>query len=172
MELTNKQYTEIITETVGRAHGYFDWRAQQHLGVALPNVPEKHYEHTPLALSVRAILDHVTGVAPCPDTIRDSCQLVCEALFVAPGNAGGEYLIPESFWETLLGQAITEAIGARADLPNDAIIEAAVACQIAGVSRQTLLNWRESGRLKAVDKNGETGGYRYRAGDVRATLKP
>lgn len=171
MELTTKQIEAAIVETVGRVHGYFDWRAQQWLGLQLPNLPEKYYAHTPLALSLRAIFDHITGVAPTPETIRDSCQLVCEALFVAPGTTGGGYEIPAEFWTTTLGEAIQEAIGVRPDLSEDAIVETAIACQITGVSRVALQQWRESGRIVPVDQAGQTGGFRYRVGDLRRVAK-
>lgn len=166
-KLTNKQISSEVREVVGRLHGYFDWRAQQYLGVQLPNVRERDYERTPLALSLRAIFDHVTGANPQPETVRDSCQLVCEALFVSPGNAGGQYTIPARFWDTLTGQAIALILGARFDVPDDAVIETAEACAIAGVTRAALHQWRESGRLVPVDQNGDRNSFRYRAGDVR-----
>jgi hypothetical protein len=166
-KLKSKQIETEIARVVGEVHGYFDWRAQQWLGVQLPNVTGIHYQHTPLALSLRAIFDHVTSANPQPDTVRDSCQLACEALFVAPGSQGGNYEIPAEFWDTLTGQAIQAVLGARPELPDDAIIESAVACEIAGVTRETLRNWRELGKLVPVDQGGETGGFRYRAGDVR-----
>lgn len=170
-KLKNKQIEDEVRRVAGELHGYFDWRAQQWLGVQLPNVPERHYQHTPLGLSLRAVFDHATGANPQPETVRDSCQLICEALFVAPGNQNGEYTIPAKFWKTLLGQAIQEILGSRPEIPDDAIIETGVACEIADVSRETLRLWRESGKLVAVDQAGATGGFRYRAGDVRRATK-
>jgi hypothetical protein len=98
---------------------FYDWRALEWLGVQLPNLPEKHYSNTPLALSLRALFDHVTGVAPAPETVRDACQRVCEALFVAARVAGREYTIPAEFWETLTGQAIRAAFGGSPEIGDN-----------------------------------------------------
>ena len=93
-------------------------------------------------------------------------QAICEALFVTPGTTGGNYEIPKEFWNTLTGKAVW-LVQLQA-LPDNALIESEDACLLVGVSRETLRNWRELGKLAAADKAGATGGFRYRIGDVRA----
>jgi hypothetical protein len=150
---------------------FYDWRALEWLGVQLPNLPEKHYSNTPLALSLRALFDHVTGVAPAPETVRDACQRVCEALFVAARVAGREYTIPAEFWETLTGQAIRAAFGGSPEIGDEAEITGEQAAQLAGVSRETIRLWREAGKLTAVREGGSGGAFWYRAGDVRRVAR-
>lgn len=170
--LKNKQIEAEIARVVGELHGYFDWRVQQWLGVALPDVPEKHYQHTPLALSLRAIFDHVTGANPQPETVRDSCQLVCEALFVAPGNQGSTYEIPAEFWATLTGRAVQSVLGPRPELPDDAEITGEEAESVVGRSRQAIDLARQSGKLTARgSKKGTRSVWLYRVEELRKWAK-
>lgn len=163
---TTKQIDTEIRRVIGELAAYHSWRVSQHL-ILGQEIILKDEMDAPFALTLRELFDHAYGNDQV-EWIADTCQSVCEALFVSPGTQGAEYSIPEEFWDTLTGQAIKLVLGARPDIPDDAIIESRDACQIAGVTRAGLQDWRESGRLKPIDQKGGTGGYRYRAGDVRA----
>lgn len=166
---TTKQIDAEIRRVVGELAAYHSWRVSQHLQLGQEIILTDEMA-APFALTLRELFDHAYGDRQV-EWIADTCQSVCEALFVPPATFGGGYEIPEAFWETLTGQAIQLAMGARPDIPDDAIIESRDACQIANITRAALQDWRESGRLTPFDQKGGTGGFRYRAGDVRAARR-
>lgn len=159
--LTNSDIAVETDRVTGQIVGYFSARTQELLGVPC-EVPDGQEW---IRLKLAELFNHVTGLAPITYA-PDVAQAICEALFVAPGTAGGNYEIPKEFWDTLSGKAVW-LVQLQA-LPDDALIESEDACLLAGVSRETLRNWRASGKLAAADKAGATGGFRYRVGDVRA----
>lgn len=65
----------------------------------------------------------------------------------------------------------TTGDGRRPGWPDDKILETSEACELAGVTRATLSVWRKSGKLKAFDRGGKTGGYRYLAGEMKRMLR-
>lgn len=162
--LTNKQIADETDRVTGQIVGYFSTRAPELLGVPCEQKDGREW----VRLKLAELFNHVTGVATIPHA-PDVAQAICEALFVAPGNQGGEYEIPRSFWNTLTGQAVWRV---QLDaLPDGWLVESGDACALAGVSRETLREWRESGRLVAVDRDGTRGSFRYRKGDVLTAKK-
>lgn len=153
--LTNNQITEETDRVTGQIVQYFSTRAQELLGVPC-EVPEGQEW---VRLKLAELFNHVTGVAPIVYA-NDMAQAICEALFVSPGTAGAGYNIPKEFWDTLTGQAIWFV--QLQSLPDDSLIESGDACLLAGVTKETLRLWRESGKLVAAGRDGATGGFRYR----------
>lgn len=164
MNLKTKEINKEIERVLDSVSRFYHWRAEQYLGCELS---EPKFTPTPLELSLRSLFDHVTGITSLPE-IREVCQAVCEALFVAPGNQGGEYTIPESFWQTLTGEAVRFALGGGdPTIADDDEIETGEVCAWLGVTRATLQNWRENGKLVPVGVNPINRGSLYRAADVR-----
>lgn len=159
--LTAEQIAAEIDRVTGQIVSYFSTRAQKLLVVPC-EVPDGQEW---IRLKLAELFNHVTGVAPIADA-PNVAQAICKALFVAPGTAGGNYEIPKEFWDTLTGKAVW--LVQLQSLPDNALIESEDACLLAGVSRETLRNWRSSGKLAFADQEGATGGFRYRVGDVRA----
>lgn len=56
-------------------------------------------------------------------------------------------------------------------IDDDDIVTGDVASQIAGVSREAIREWRESGRLKSAGQGGPGAAYNYRVGDVRNSVE-
>lgn len=161
--LTNSDIAAEVDRVTGQIVSYFSTRAQGLLGVSC-EVPEGQEW---IRLKLAELFNHVTGAAPIPYA-PNVAQAICKALFVAPGTTGGNYEIPKGFWDTLTGKTVW-LVQLQA-LPDDALIESEDACLLAGVSKETLRNWRAAGKLATADKAGATGGFRYRVGDVRALL--
>lgn len=159
--LTAEQIAAEIDRVTGQIVSYFSTRAQKLLGAPC-EVPDGQEW---IRLKLAELFNHVTGAAPIPYA-PNVAQAICKALFVAPGTTGGNYEIPKEFWDTLTGKAVW--LVQLQSLPDDALIESEDACLLVGVSRETLRNWRAAGKLAAADKDGATGGFRYRVDDVRA----
>jgi len=158
--ITNLEIAEETDRITGQIVQYFSLRSLELLGIQC-EVPDGQEW---IRLKLAELFNHVTGVAPI-HYAPDVAQAICEALFVSPGTAGGEYKIPKKFWDTLTGRAVWFV--QLQSSPDDTLVESEDACLLLGVSRETLRLWRESGKLAAADQGGATGGFRYYLKDLR-----
>jgi hypothetical protein len=134
--------------------------------------PVTALEDSPLAVLLREILTYANSdehTAESDAEMEGKCLKAIDMLYRAPATKGQTF-VQEGFWDTQTGIAIKSIIGVYPPIPDTLLVTGAEAAKLVGVSRATISNWRQAGKLKARSKTGGVGNaIFYRAGDVRKT---
>jgi hypothetical protein len=135
--------------------------------------PVTALEDSPLAVLLRGILIYAGSEGRTAETdveMEGKCLQAIELLYRAPATKG-QTVVQESFWDTQTGAAIKSIIGVYPPIPDTLLVTGAEAAKLVGVTRATISNWRQAGKLKARSKTGGVGNaVFYKAGDVRKAV--
>lgn len=147
-----EQYQETIRAFVAGLWRHYRWQMQEQFGF-------HNLTHT-IDPDRALITDTLAEIARCAagqveeedalGIVAEGIQGLMELLFAAPVGTYS-YQIPESFWETDIGQMVAVAM---LKVRGDELITIAEAGRLRGVSTQAITNLVAAGRLRAYHDPG------------------